>query len=217
MAYFKFLPNIEYLSPLDSPNNDARVTAKNLFRRVKLVDSANILDTAYLFDKYIIEEGDRPDNVALKIYGNSNFDWLVIFSAGIVHQRDEWPLSSQQLYDFAADRYGNDLNAIKHYRTTEVKDSSGRLILPAGKVVDKEFTIPNPDLTTSILNPVQGVTNYEYEYEENEKKREINLIKPTYKQKIVSELAGILEYKPDSSQYINSFLKTTENIKKKSP
>tara|TARA_B100002019_G_scaffold46759_2_gene39420 strand:+ start:1471 stop:2124 length:654 start_codon:yes stop_codon:yes gene_type:complete len=217
MAYFKFLPDIEYLSPFDSPTNDARILAKNLFRRIKIVDGANILDTAYLFDKYIIEEGDRPDNVALKVYGNSNFDWLVIFGAGIVHQRDEWPLSSQQLYDFAADRYGNDLNSIKYYRTTEVKDSSGRLILPAGNVVDKEFTIPNPDLKTSILNPVQGVTNYEYEYEENEKKREINLIKPQYKQRIFNELEDILKYKPDSSQYISKTLKTTENIKKKSP
>lgn len=217
MAYFKFLPNIEYLSPLDKPNNDARVTAKNLFRRVKLVDGANILDTAYLFDKYVIEEGERPDNVAQKVYGNSNFDWLVIFSAGIINQRHEWPLSSQELYEYAENKYGVEFSAIKHYRTTEVKDANGRLILPAGQIVDQSFTIPNPTNPLVTINPVQGITNYEYEYERNENNREINLIKPSYKQKVVSELASILEYKPDSSQYINSFLKTTENINKKSP
>jgi hypothetical protein len=217
MAYFKFLPNIEYLSPFDSPTNDARILAKNLFRRIKIADGANILDTAYIFDKYIIEEGDRPDNVALKVYGNSNFDWLVIFSAGIVHQRDEWPLSSQQLYDFAADRYGNDLNSIRYYTTTEIKDSNGRLVLPSGQIVDKDFTIPDPDTPTVSLNPVTSVTNYEYEYDKNEKKREINLIKPSYKQRIFNELEDILNYKPNSSQYISKTLKTTENIKKKSP
>jgi len=218
MSYFRFLPDIQYLSPFrDRRNNDARVTAKNLFRRIKLSDQTSILDSAYLFNKYIIEEGERPDTVAQKVYGTSQFDWLVVFSAGIINQRHEWPLTSQELYDYAAEKYGNDLSAIKHYITREVKDSNGRLILPAGKVVDKEFTIPNPDNPLATLNPVQGITNYEYEYNVNEEKREINLVKPGYKQKIAEELETLLEYKPDSSQYINKTLKKTDNINKKSP
>jgi len=218
MAYFQFLPNIEYTSPFsDKTSVNATVIAKNLFRRVKLSDSASLLTSAYLFNKYIIQEGERPDTVARNFYGNSSFDWLVIFSAGIINQRHEWPLSSQELYEYALEKYGNDLAAIKHYRTTEVKDSNGRLILPAGQVVDKEFTIPNPDNMLSILNPVEGVTNYEYEYELNEEKRGINLIKPSYRLQIVSELANLLSYKPDSSQYINAFLKKTDNPEKKSP
>ena len=216
MAYFRFLPDIQYISPFESrQSNDEYVLAKNLFKRIKISDDGS--GAAFLFNKYVIEEGERPDTVSAKVYGNSNYDWLVIVAAGIINQRDEWPLSSQELYEFALNKYGNDLTAIKHYRTTEVKDSNGRLILPAGQVVDQNFTIPNPDNPLSTLNPVEGLTNYEYEYELNDAKKEIDLIRPEYRVKIVTELAELFQYKPDSSQYIDSFLKRSDNIRKKSP
>jgi len=216
MAYFRFLPDIQYLSPFENrPSADSYVSAKNLFKRIKLSDDT--FNSPYLFNKYIIEEGERPDTVASKIYGNTSFDWLVILSAGIINQRSEWPLSSQDLYEFAANKYGNDLTAIRYYRTTEVRDSNNRLILPAGQTVDQNFTIPNPDNPLATLNPVEGVTNYEHEYILNDAKKEINLIKPQYKLRIVSELANLMSYQPDSSQYINKFLKKVDNIRKKSP
>ena len=218
MAYFQFLPDIEYLSPLEDKSSiDSYVTAKNLFRRIKLSDDALSIKTAYLFDKYIIEEGERPDTVASKIYGNSGLDWLVIFSAGIINQRHEWPLSGQELYEFALDKYGDDLNAIRFYRTTEVRDSDGRLMLPAGKVVDKGFTIANPSNRSTTINPVSAITNYEYESELNDAKKEIDLIKPDLKIRITQELSQMLKYKEGSSQFVNSFLAKTENIRKKSP
>ena len=36
---------------------------------------------------------------------------------------------------------GTKLNDVRFYETTEVKDSSGRLILPKGKIVDQNFKI----------------------------------------------------------------------------
>ena len=216
MAYFRFLPDIEYLSPLDSrQSNDTYVRVKNLFKRIKISDTG--LGSPFLFNKYIIEEGERPDTLAARVYGNSSFDWLVILSAGIINQRHEWPLSSQELYEYSLDKYGENLTAFKHYQTTEVRDSNNRLILPAGQVVDQNFTIPNPDNPLATLNPVEGVTNYEYEYELNDAKKEIDLIRPEYRVKIVTELAELFQYKPDSSQYIDSFLKRSDNIRKKSP
>ena len=216
MAYFKFLPDIQYISPFESrQSNDEYVLAKNLFKRIKISDDGS--GAAFLFNKYVIQEGERPDTVSAKVYGNSNYDWLVIVGAGIINQRDEWPLSSQELYEFSLNKYGNDLTAIKHYRTTEVKDSNGRLILPAGQVVDQNFTIANPDNPLSTLNPVEGLTNYEYEYELNNEKRTINMIKPEYRLQIVTELASLFQYQPDTSQYVDAFLKKVDNIRKKSP
>ena len=216
MAYFRFLPDIQYISPFESrQSNDEYVLAKNLFKRIKISDDGS--GAAFLFNKYVIQEGERPDTVSAKVYGNSNYDWLVIVGAGIINQRDEWPLSSQELYEFSLNKYGNDLTAIKHYRTTEVKDSNGRLILPAGQVVDQNFTIANPDNPLSTLNPVEGLTNYEYEYELNNEKRTINMIKPEYRLQIVTELASLFQYQPDTSQYVDAFLKKVDNIRKKSP
>ena len=97
----------------------------------------------------------------------------MLHTAGIVNVRDEWPLTSKEIYEYASIKYGNDLNQIRHYETKEVKDSSGRLILPSGKVVDSGFTIPDPSSPTATLNPVSGVTNFEYETKLNEAKRSI--------------------------------------------
>jgi hypothetical protein len=216
MAYFKYLPSIEYISPLESRSSiNTFIEAKNLFRRIKLSDNA--FSSPYVFNKYIIQEGDRPDTVAYKYYGDSSLDWLVIFGAAIINQRTDWPLTSDELYEFASKKYGNDLTAIREYRTRQVKDSDGRIILPAGYVVNQDFTIPNPDNPTSTLNPVQGITNWEYETEQNEKKKEINLVKPSFVPSIRREVETVMKYKPGTSLYVSKNLRKTDNIKVKSP
>ena len=91
------------------------------------------------------------------------------------------------------------------------------MILPAGYIVNREFTIPNPDNPTSTLNPVQGITNWEYETEQNEKKKEINLVKPAFATKIKQELQDVMKYKQGSSYFINGVTRGTDNIKVKSP
>jgi len=216
MAYFKYLPSIEYISPLESRSSiNTFIEAKNLFRRIKLSDNA--FSSPYVFNKYIIQEGDRPDTVAYKYYGDSSLDWLVIFGAAIINQRTDWPLTSDELYEFASKKYGNDLTAIREYRTRQVKDSDERIILPAGYVVNQNFTIPNPDNPTSTLNPVQGITNWEYETEQNEKKKEINLVKPSFVPSIRREVETVMKYKPGTSLYVSKNLRKTDNIKVKSP
>ena len=42
--------------------------------------------------------------------------------------------NNKDLYRYAENKYGNDLNAVHHYETLEVKDAKGRLILPPGQV-----------------------------------------------------------------------------------
>ena len=60
------------------------------------------------------------------MYGNPEFDWIVLTVAGILNVRNEWPLSSKELYDFTVEKYGlTDINNVKHYETTEVKNSRG--------------------------------------------------------------------------------------------
>jgi hypothetical protein len=211
MSYFRELPDLEYQSPFaDSNSSQNYVRAKNLFRRVKLRDDLQNVFT--LFNKYQIPEGARPDTVAEEVYGKADYDWVVILTAGIVNIRDEWPLSNIDLYRYAEQVYGNDLNAIHHYETTEVKDSNGRLILPAGKIVDSTFTIPNPNIPIQTLNPVVGISNYEYETRKNVEKRSIYLLRTEYLQQYLNDMRKIMYYEK-SSQYINKKLIRTENTR----
>ncbi len=211
MPFFRELPDLEYQSPFaDSNSSQNYVRAKNLFRRVKLRDDLKNVFT--LFNKYQIPEGARPDTVAEEVYGKADYDWVVILTAGIVNIRDEWPLSNIDLYRYAEQVYGNDLNAIHHYETTEVKDSNGRLILPAGKIVDSTFTIPNPNIPIQTLNPVVGISNYEYETRKNVEKRSIYLLRTEYLQQYLNDMRKIMYYEK-SSQYINKKLIRTENTR----
>ena len=211
MPYFRELPDLEYQSPfVDSNSSQNYVRAKNLFRRVKLRDDLKNVFT--LFNKYQIPEGARPDTVAEEVYGKSDYDWVVLLTAGIVNVRDEWPLSNKDLYTYAEQVYGNELNAIHHYETTEVKDSNGRLILPAGKIVDSNFTIPKPNDYLATLNPVVGISNYVYQTRKNEANRTIYLLRTDYLQQYLNDMKKIMYYEK-SSQYINKKLIRTENTR----
>lgn len=209
MGYFRELPNVEYQSFLPEKKSSLDyVKAKNLFRRIKLRDDIQKIIT--IFNKYVIPDGLRPDNVAESLYGKPDYDWVVLLSANITNIRNQWPLSNRDLYYYAEEKYGGDLNAVRFYETIEVKDANGRLILPAGKVVDSNFTIPNPENPLTTINPVTGISNYVYEVRENEKKRNIYLLKPQYLQQFLNDFRTIMNYER-SSQYINGRLLRTQN------
>ena len=211
MSYFRELPNLEYQSFLSSrKGSDEYLLVKNIFRRVKLRDDLQNVFT--IFNKYEIQEGARPDTVAEELYGSSQYDWVVLIGANIINVRNEWPLSDRDIYRYSEQLYGNDLNAVHHYETTEVKDSNGRLILPAGKIVDSTFTIPNPNIPIQTLNPVVGISNYEYEVIKNNKKRDIYVLKPAYLQQVINDTRKAMTY-DRSSQYVNDKLIRTENTR----
>ena len=100
MAYFKHLPNILYQSPLpDKSSTGDLIEIKNIFRRSKLYDY--LKENVSLFNKYVIEDGERPDTIAEDVYGSSRYDFVVILTAGITNITDEWPLQDYQIYDLS--------------------------------------------------------------------------------------------------------------------
>ena len=229
MGYFRELPNVAYQSFLsDSLSSQSYITVKNLFRRNKLRDDLQNVFT--LFNKYEIVEGARPDVVAEEFYGSAELDWVVLMTAGIINVRDEWPLSNYHLYRYVENKYGvENLSNIHHYETIEVKDSKDRLILPAGKDVNEDFSISyydngiyyTNDSTSSfdedverviISNPVRGVTNWEYETRKNNEKSSIYLLKRGYLQQFLNDMREIMTYGL-SSEFVNESLIRTENTK----
>lgn len=211
MSYFELLPNIYYPDPLSSrPTDRSRVEVKNIFRRAKLRD--DVQNNVTLFEKYEIRAGARPDTVADEYYGDPELDWLVLISNNITRITDQWPLDDAELYDYALEKYGNLLNTDAFYETTEVKDSQGRLIYPAGIVVDADFTIPNPVASAANLNPVRGVTYFENEIRINNEKRSIFLLRPLYVKAALKDIREQLQYKK-SSQYVNTKYINSDNVR----
>ena len=209
MGYFRELPNLRYPSFLPEKTSSLDyVEVKNIFRRAKLRD--DLQNNFTVFDKYEVPMGARPDTVAEDLYGSAQFDWVVLTVAGILNVRNEWPLSDKDIYDYSFDKYGESLNSVRFFETKEVKDTNGRLILPKGKVVDSNFTIPKPGEPTATLNPVTGISNYEYEVRLNDEKRNIFVLREEYLQEFLNDMREIMTYNK-SSEYINSKTIQTEN------
>ena len=232
MSYFRELPDILYQSNLlHKVSSQEYVQIKNIFRRVKIQDW--IQENTNFFNRYTIRDGERPDTLAERLYGSPDRDWIVILTAGITNIRNDWPLSNYDLYRYVENKYGTTLNDVHHYETIEVRDNRDRLILPAGQKVAQNFTIPTPfnasatnyyigirpqssnidyRSVNSNINPVTGVSNYEYETKLNEDKREIEVMKPAYLQQFLNDMRELMNYK-ESSQTVNSKLLTTENTR----
>ena len=225
MGYFRELPNLDYQSFLPSSNSSQNyIRVKNLFRRCKLRDDLQNVFT--IFNKYEIRDGARPDTVAEELFGSAELDWVVLMTAGITNVRNEWPLSDRELYDYALEIYGDALNNIHHYETTEIKDSLDRLILPKGKVVNEDFKIFYSDDGTTYTNdstksgsgatiisdPIISISNYEYQVIKNDKKRSVYILKEEYLQQFLDDMRQEMIYSK-SSQYISEDVIRTENTR----
>ena len=209
MGFFRELPNLLYPSFLPEKTSSLDfIEVKNIFRRVKIRD--DLQSSFTVFNKYEIPMGSRPDMVAEELYGVASFDWIVLTVAGILNVRNEWPLSNRDLYNYSLDKYGDSINSNRFFETTEVKDSSGRLILPKGKVVDSNYTIPKPGEPTATLNPVVGISNYEYETRLNDEKRNIFILREDYIQEFLEDMRAIMTY-DESSEFINGKTIKSEN------
>ena len=210
MGYFRELPNLRYPSFLREKKSSLDyIEVKNVFRRIKLRD--DLQSNFTIFDKYEIEEDMRPDTVAEELYGNPEFDWIVLTVAGILNVRNEWPLNNRDLYNYCLDKYDNSLNSVRFFETKEVKNADGKLILPKGKVVDSGFTIPNPDNVSANLNPVVGISNYEYETRLNDEKRNIYVLREGYIQTFLNDIREIMTY-DESSEFVDERTIQTENF-----
>ena len=220
--YFRELPTLRYPSFIGNDSSLDYVDAKNLFRRVKLREDLQNIIT--LFNKYEIPEGFRPDNVAEELYGSENLDWVVIVCAGIVNIRSEWPLSNNDLYEYALNKYGENLNDPKYFETKEIKDSKGRVVLEKGKKVNQDFKlfysdggeVKTNDLTklgtnvAAIDDPVSAVSNYVHETRLNDDKRNIFVLKNGFLTQFLDDFRDIMLYGP-SSQFVDDNTIQTEN------
>ncbi len=234
MAYFREIPDVVYQSPLlRKLTSTESILAKNLFRKVKFLN--HVKNNVSMFNKYHIRDGDRPETVAQKLYGNSALDFVVVLTAGINNILNEWPLDNKNLYNFTEDKYGiENLNSLHHYETSEIRDQDNRLIQPAGLNVDQYYTIEGPtrrfgevswksikptgveSLNGNTLSVSDGiavaVSNYRYETIENDKKRSIDVLRSSYLQQFLDDFRRIMRY-DRNSQYLHPMLIGTENTR----
>ena len=217
--YFRYIPDFDYVSRLSKAQNISDyIRVKNLFKRTRI--SEQIFNDLTFFTQYQIITDERPDNVAFKVYGDSNLDWMIMLANNIINVQQEWPLEHQSYYNYLIGKYGSDaaLQNIHHYETREIKNSVGKVIVPKGLEVPSTFNITYFDtglgvqqtVTTEI---VTEITNQVYEDRLNDSKRNINIIKPRFIGLIIEEMEKAMKYPKGSTQYVSKKVVKGENIR----
>lgn len=147
----------------------------NILRRVKAVKS--ILNKIDVFYDYTIKEGERADTIAFDYYGDSIYTWLIYIANNIYDPYYQWPLTSYQLFKFIDRKYGDPYQAqidIHHYQNKEKDFFASKTTFDNWTMAEREGWYP--------------VTNYDYEVELNEKKRQIKLISNEYLNQINQQI-----------------------------
>ena len=217
--FFRYVPDFDYVSRLSKAQNISDyIRVKNLFKRTRI--SEEIFSDLTFFTKYQIIQDERPDNVAYKIYGDSNLDWMVLLSNNIINVQQEWPLEHTSYYNYLIGKYGSDaaLQNIHHYETKEIKNSVGKVVVPKGLEVPSTFTITffDPGLgvqETVTTEIVTEITNQVFEDKLNDSKRNINLIKPKFIGLVIEEMERLMKYPKGSTQYVSKNVVRGENIR----
>ena len=216
-SYFRQLPELDY----PSLANDRKSAydyqkVKNIFKRAVIRD--DLFDEVVAFTKYSVVGDERPDQVAYNFYGDSGLDWVVLTTNNIIHVRDEWPMGNQDFLTYLNAKYtAEQLSNIHHYETKLIRDSRGRLIQPEGLTVPAGHSISFLD--NGALRTESQLTSFtflEHENNMNDKKRDIDILRPEYLSVFLENFAEIMEYKP-SRQFVNEDLKKTENPRLISP
>ena len=218
--YFSQLPDFEYVNRTEDGKRISDYTqVKNLFKRGKLRE--DIFQETTFFEQYQIQGDDRPDNVAQKVYGDAALDWLVLLSNNIINIYEEWPLPQESFDAYLLEKYNNDYdtlyNGVHHYESNEVVNSQGVVIFPKGVRVGAAQSVSYFDEVNNeqvTVNPVsKGITNYDYERDFNDSKRNIFLLKGIYLNIVYDDIEKMMRYKKGSTQYVSKSLKRAENIR----
>jgi hypothetical protein len=196
--YFSYFPTIKH--DISSTGNTVELT--NILRRFKIQSSLESRTDVYY--EYDIQEGDRPDTIAEKYYGDSNYAWLVLHFSNIKDVHFEWPISVSAFEEHLKSKYGSLSEAqsqIHEYRIylsrtkqdgtkvpakTEVLFDS--TVLPERVVVVDQSTYNS----THVDYRKSVVTKYDYEFELNEGRRSISLLDKRYLPQIRDEVEDIL-------------------------
>ena len=216
--YFKYIPDFDYVSRLPKAQSISDyLRVKNLFKRTKI--SQTIFDDLTYFTKYQIIADERPDNIAYKIYGDSNLDWMVMLANNVTNLQNEWPLEEQSFYRFLISKYGSEegIESVHHYETQKVIDSKEKVIVPKGLEVPSNYSVTFLDSGTRTeqirTNITDEITNRQYEEKIQDEKRNIFIIKPRFTGLILEEMERVMEYPKGSTQYVSSKVVRGENVR----
>jgi len=220
-SFLDAFPKVAYDITKNKLSNYQVVT--NITFRLAIVKQ--VIENAAAYIKYTITDTDTPEILAEKIYGNPEAYWIIFYANDIVDPQYDWPLNTRAFNNYIIDKYGSIETAkttYHHYEKVISREIGGITTTFRFKVNQSSLTVDEPPVpydTYDSLPATQSVetfsvngktvvettsrnrvSNYDWEDQQNEKKREIKIIKSEYYERIYSEFNSLT--KADDIPYI---------------
>lgn len=87
----------------------------------------DILNNIAAYQTYEVQDGETPDVLAAKFYGDAGAGWMILYANKIYDPQFDWPLSYRQFDNYIKGKYGsiqNAKNQIHHYEKIIVRTNS---------------------------------------------------------------------------------------------
>lgn len=208
MLYFDTLPKVLKTDELGKP-----IVLTNIMSRAKLIDS--LQNNPMLFYEYAVQEGDTPEIIAEKYYGDPYKYWVILYSNQILDPVWEWPMNDQQLLAYLEIKYATDAEiadktplsyistTVHHYekvtttinlttdepttKYTTIDESTYNSL----QLSNNTYTLSNGErVSVSISKRIVTILNYESEA--NEIKRQIKILDESYVFRMEEQLKFVM-------------------------
>ena len=152
----------------------------DILRRVKV--RSGLASSRFVFDKYNVKEGEKPEDVAFKYYGDAQYHWVIMMINNITDRYYEWPMRQADFADFLTDKYGaGSEDSVHHY---ELAQTSG-----ATSSSDNSHMLE----VNSDTDGATAITNREYEERQQENFRQIRLLDQKYLDSFTEEFFTLIK------------------------
>ena len=158
-GFFKHIPDILY----DFKSDGKFIVAKDLFRKVSTWSYLQEGVSGYSF--YRVNEGERPDVVASKMYGDPTLYWLFFLVNENLQDLNDWPKSNSLFVKFMNRKYpgtclvasnSTDIVSYNHDTNTSSKFTLGEKVSQSTDIYGF-VTDVNPTHNRITLNSVTGI------------------------------------------------------------
>ena len=153
----------------------------DILKRVKQRNA--IKSGQFIFDNYDVIDGEKPEDIAYKWFGDAQLHWVILMTNNITDRYYDWPMNSVQFQAMLEDKYDNP-DGIHHY---EITKSSGRTTGQGPNDYSHLVEV------TSDTDNASSVSNREYEERLQDKYRQIKLLNQTFLSDFLEEFDKLIK------------------------
>lgn len=211
--YFNYFPKTVYSNGINPTSVDVVTNIMS-----KFAFESTFKNNTVVFYEYVISDGETPESIAHKIYGDSEKHWIILTLNDIYNPQTEWPLEQRTFIRYINKKYYEQANAenktgvewaqtnnYAYYKIeTQTLINTGQQTVKYSEIDSYEYANTITEIKTVTLPGNQHVkfetqrdvkTYYDYEFVMNEMKREIKILKPEFVGPVEDEMRRLFETK----------------------